>query len=1016
MRMKISITLLLSIIPLFSLLSQEQVIVSGTVKEKGTSESLIGVTVQIEGTGLGTVTDYAGSYSLSVPKDSEVTFSYVGMTPQKFIIEKSKTLHVILDVQATGLDEVVVIGYGTARKRDLTGSITSISGDELKSIPNNNPLKSLQGKVPGMLVANSGSAGASPTIQLRGVATVNADTKPLYIVDGMFLDNIDFINPNDITSIEVLKDPSSLAIFGVQGANGVIILTTRRADKGKLSVNYDGYYGSQILHDRDRVKLTNASEFTMLYNELLKNMDPAAAEWTPDLLGGGTDWQSLIFRSAPITNHSLSISQSNEKSSSVLSVGYFSQDGIVKYNTYKRLNARLVSDYNIGKYLKAGGSVALSRWDLDPKTASAQNAVRAIPTYSPYAPQSDHNPKNIGSYYTPSPGIQKDVANPVARMEIGRGNENSYGYRTTGSVYGEINFLKDFSFRVTGYADIGINIDSKFTPRFDVNNTTSNSSQKSDYTRFLRKAAEYKKYQADFILNYNKTHNQHRIAAMIGYTAREEENQGLEASADTIADGKLWTIPKDLWMLSMGSKDKKENKDWYNSSSFISYLARASYSYANKYLATATFRADGSSKFAKGHQWGYFPSLGLGWVISEETFFEPLKKNIDYLKLKTSWGRLGNDKIKKNNTEGSYLQYPTIDPKGQQVIVDGKVYYLPTIDYAVDTTLHWEIVSGFDIGIESRMFNNRMALEVGFYSKTTDDLLAFVPGSAGIIVPTVTNAGSLNNKGVEFMLSWQDKIGDFRYNMSVNGSTLKNEVLSLGNNNADIVSGKYHITRVGHSVGAMYGYEQDGIFQNQQEIINAPATSWISKPGDIRYKDLDGDDKITVKDRVFIGNTIPSFVYGFNVNLGYRSFDFAMDFNGVSGNKIINQKKLPSFMQFNFYETALERWHGEGTSNETPILDNQRGHNFLPSTNLLESGAYLRLRNIQLGYSLPKNIYKSLGLSSLRVYANVQNLLTFKSNTGFTPEIGGSILEGAIDNGGTYPIPTTYTVGLSVNF
>lgn len=1008
--MKISITLLLSILSFSFIAAQEQVNISGVVKEKGTNESLIGVTIQVEGTGLGTVTDYAGSYSLSVPKDSEVTFSYVGMTPQKFIIEKSKILNVILDVQATGLDEVVVIGYGTARKRDLTGSITSISGDELKNIPNNNPLKSLQGKVPGMLVTNSGGAGASPTIQLRGVATVNADTKPLYIVDGMFLDNIDFINPNDITSIEVLKDPSSLAIFGVQGANGVIILTTRRADKGKLSVNYDGYYGSQILHDKDRVKLTNASEFTMLYNELLKNMDPVTAEWTPDLLGGGTDWQSLIFRAAPITNHSLSISQSNEKSSTVLSVGYFLQDGIVKYNSYERINARLAGDYNIGKYLKAGASAALSRWDLDPETASVQNAVQAIPTYSPYAPESDHNPQNVGSYYTPSPGIQKDVANPVARMEIGKGNAESYGYRFSGNAYAEISFLKDFTFRATGYADIGINNGSNFTPRFDVNNENSNSSHKSDMTRFSRNTAEYKKLQADFILNYNKIADKHRIGAMAGYTARREENQGFNAAADTIADGKLWIVPKDLWMLSMGAADKKYNGDWYSAETFISYLGRFTYSYANKYLATATFRADGSSKFAKRHQWGYFPSLGLGWVMSEEPFFEPLKKNIDYLKLKTSWGRLGNDKI------GNYLQYPTIDPRGQQVIVDGKVYYLPTTNYAVDSTLHWEIVSGFDIGFESRMFNNRMALEVGFYSKTTDDLLAFVPGSAGIIVPTVTNAGSLNNEGIEFMLSWQDKVGDFRYNVGVNGSTLKNEVLSLGNNDADIVSGKYHITRVGHSVGAIYGYEQDGIFQNQQEITNAPTTSWISKPGDIRYKDLDGDDKITVKDRVFIGNTIPSFVYGFNVNLGYRNLDFAMDFNGVSGNKIINQKKLPSFTQFNFYETSLERWHGEGTSNEAPILDNQRGHNFLPSTNLLESGAYLRLRNIQLGYSLPKNIYQYLGLSSVRMYANVQNLLTFKSNTGFTPEIGGSILEGAIDNGGTYPIPTTYTVGLSVNF
>ena len=984
--------------------------ISGVVTDAKSQEPLIGVKVLQKGTTHGVVTNLDGEFSIAIPAGAILEISYIGYVAQTFVVKTNEKLFVQLSSVTKELDEVVVIGYGTARKRDLTGAISSISGDDLKKSPNNNPLKSLQGKVPGLLITNSGYAGAAPTVRLRGVATVNAGTQPLYVVDGMFMDNIDFINQSDITTMEVLKDPSSLAIFGVQGANGVIIITTKRADKNKLSMSYDGYVGQQVLLAGDRVKLTNATDFTSLYNELLKNMDPNSAEWIPDLMGGGTNWMDHTIRPALITNHSVSVSQSNEKSSTVMSLGYFLQDGIVKYNSYERFTGRLASDFNVSKFFKTGLSMAFTKWDLDPASASVQNTVQALPTYSPFAPVSDHDPNNIGSYYTPSPGVQKDVANPVALMEIGKGNSENYGYRGVGNVYGEISFLKDFTFRATGYADVGINFESVFSPRFDVNNSTSNSSHKREFTSFSRNSGEYKKLQADFILNYNTLRDKHRIGGMLGYTARVQEDQGFSAATDTIADGKLWVVPKDMWMLSAGSDKKKYNSDWYRSESFISYLSRVSYSYADKYLATATFRIDGSSKFAKGQQWGYFPAFGLGWVLSEESFFEPIKSNVSYLKLKTSWGRLGNDKI------GDYLQYPKIDPRGQQVVVDGVVYYLPTVQNVVDSKLHWEVVSGYDAGIESRMFGNRLSFEFGVYTKTTNDLLAFVPSSAGITVPTITNAGSLRNSGIEYIISWNDKIGEFGYSFGINGSTVKNKVLELGNNNADIVSSTYHITRVGNSVGAIYGYVQDGIFQNQSQINNAAKTSWISKPGDIQYKDLDNDGSITVKDRVFIGNTIPSFIFGFNLGAKYKGFDFLADINGVTGNKIINTKKLPSFTQFNYYETALNRWHGEGTSNSYPILDNTRGHNFLPSTNLLENGAYIRLRNVQLGYNIPKSIYSALGLSHVRVYANVQNLLTFKSNSGFTPEVGGSLLSGSVDDGGTYPLPTTYSFGLYVNF
>ena len=1001
------LNLLLSVSILFA---QNVITIKGRVTDTQ-NETVPGVSVLVKGTLRGTNTDGDGQYSISASPQAILVFTCVGLQSQEVSVNNQTTINVQLKEQTYDLDEVVAIGYGVARKRDLTGSIVSIDGNNLKTSPDYSPVKSLQGKVPGLVMTNSGAAGGSPTIRLRGIATVNASTNPLFVVDGMFVDNIDFVNPNDISSVEVLKDPSSLAIFGVQGANGVIIITTKRAEKGKLSVSYDGYAGVQVLSDRDRLKLTNASDFTMLYNEQLRNMNPSGTEWVPDLLGGGTDWQSQIFRSAAISNHGISISQSAEKSSSILSIGYFLQDGIVNYNSYQRFNGRWAGDYTITDHFKMGGNVTLSRWDVDPATASVSNAAQALPTYPIYSPEEDHDPNNIGSYYTPAPGIQKDVPNPVAVMEINKGNSESYGYRSVGNVYAEIGFLKDFTFRATGYGDIGINNGSNYTPRFDVNNSTSNSSHKSEKTSFSRNTGEYTKYQMDLIVNYSKTKDLHRIGAMVGYTARVQESKGFNAAADTLVSPDMWIVPPDFWLLSMGSNLNKTNGDWYEAESFISYLARLNYAYADKYLVSATFRADGSSKFSPNMRWGYFPSIGLGWVVTEEEFMKNLSSNIDYIKIKASWGKLGNDKI------GNYLWFPTINPKGQQVVVDGKTYYIPTVSNLVDENIHWEVVTGLDAGFESRFFKNRLSLELGYYTKTTSDLLAYVapPISVGAGY-AITNAGEIRNRGVEYILSWRDKIGDFRYGISTNGATLKNKVLSLGNDNSDIVTGKYHRTSVGHSVGAIYGYVQDGIFQNQEEINSYYPASWTSKPGDIRYKDLDGDKKITNKDRGFIGSSIPTFTYGLSLNGSYKNFDLNIDFNGGYGNQIINTKKLPTYAQFNFHTTALNRWHGEGTSNVEPALNTSRGNNFEPSTNLLESGAYFRIRSIQVGYNLPENLAKLLGSQKFRVFVNAQNPITFKNNSGYTPEIGGGILDGGIDSGGTYPLPSVYTAGLAVNF
>ena len=979
--------------------------IRGTVFEEETGMGLMGAAVLIEGTTNGAQTDMSGSFSLSGVKiGDKLVVSFIGMKTEIIpITNQNRSSEIIVRLKNDNyqLEQVVVTGYGTARKRDLTGAIVSVSGEELKNAPTNNVMSSLQGKIPGLMVTNSGSAGAEPDIKIRGIGTLNASSNPLYVVDGMLMSDIKFLSNSDIASMEILKDPSSLAIFGVQGANGVIIITTKRAQGDKTSVTYDGYFGAQTVWKRDRVKLTNATDFTMLYNEMLQNQDPNAASWVPDMLGTGTDWQSKVLRErAMITNHNLTVSKSGKNSKSLLSVGYYKQDGVLKYNTYQRFNVRFSQDYDITKNLKAGGNINLSQMDSKPASAKIQNAVMALPTYVPYAPEEDYDPENLGSLYHPSADIQSNVNNPVAQMELYKDTEKYRDYRIIGNIYGEWNFLKDFTLKATGYMDIGLYRGEQYTPRYDVNNSTSHSAHKNDITNFYRKSDEARTFQADFLLSYKKMITNHRIDATVGYTARKAISEGFNAKVDSLANG-MNIVPNDLWMLSMGSVNRVSAGDWWNEESFISYLARVNYAYKDRYLLTATFRADGSSKFSPSHRWGYFPSVGLGWVISEEAF----------AKLRVSWGKLGNDKI------GNYLYYPTINPKGKQVIINGVTQFIPTLSYDIDKNIHWEVMTGIDVGISAQLFNNRLSMELGYYSKTTDDLLAYVSPSSSIGAGyAITNAGSINNKGFEFSLSWKDRIGAVDYGINVNGATLKNKVTKLGDNNSDIISGDYHRTSVGHPIGSYYGYVQDGIFQTQEEVDNYYPMTWTAKPGDIRYKDLNGDEKITDADRTYLGSPMPTFTYGFGFMLGYKNFDLNVDFNGVSGNKILDLKKTVSWTTTNFYEKSLQRWHGEGTSNKEPILDKSRGHNYLSSTNLLENGSYLRLRNVQLGYTLPSSAISKLGISGLRVYVSGQNLLTFKHNTGYTPEIGGSALQGGMDQGDTYPLPSVYTVGLSINF
>lgn len=985
--------------------------VKGVVTDRDAGDPLPGVAVQA-GT-LYTETDFDGAYSLDVPAGTTLSFILTGMRTAFVTVNAAGQYDVQMESEQTELEESVVVGYGTQRRRDLTGSITVLSGESLKNTAVSNPLSTLQGRVPGLYIVNSGAADGTPSVMLRGVSTVRASTTPLYIVDNMLTDNISWLNVNDIASMEVLRDASSTAMFGVQGANGVIIITTRKADEEGTRVSYSGTAGVNVVHDRDRLQLTDADDFTLLYNELLRNMDPAAKTWMPELTGKGTDWIDLVLRPAFYTNHSITLSRGGKNGSSTSSIGWLHNEGVVKYNSYDNLNLRTNNEYRIGEWMKVGLQANLRARKTDPAGVSLSSVARVIPTYSPWDAEDYWDPNNLGSYFTPANNIQKDVGNPLATLYIGRGNTHNYAYQGLVNAFVELYFLKNFTFKAAAYADYMYSLGDSYTPRYEVTNGGSAASQYTRHTSFSRSASLTKQKQADVTLTYNKVTEKARINLLAGFTAKEYEGQGFSASGDTLINGSYWNVEEGMRMLNLTDNLSRKNSDWYASNAFLSYLGRANLTLLDRYLLTATLRYDGSSKFGRGHRWGLFPSVGLGWVVSDEPFLRNLEW-LNFWKLRTSWGKAGNDKI------GDYLAYPTINPKGTTVVSGGQTYYIPVAAYQVDENIHWEVVSTFDVGTDIRLLNSRLSVELGYYYKKTSDLLAQVAPTISVGNGyAITNAGSLTNQGVEFLLSWEDKIGEVGYRIGVNGSTIKNRVLHLGNDDSYITTGNYHRTAVGQPVGSFYGYVADGVFQNQAEVdawTAAHKTSYQFRPGDIRYKDLDGNGRFDDKDRDFIGKTIPSFLYGVNLKLTWKGFDLSCDINGVQGVDILNTKFWQSFAQYNYYQAQLGRWHGEGTSTHLPILDNTRPQNQLTSTAFLEDGSYLRVRNLQLGYAIPTKVLSKLRMHQLYVYAQAQNLFTFKHTTGYSPEIGGSILSANVDDGGTYPIPTTYTFGLNITF
>lgn len=997
--------------------------VSGTVTDAN-ADPLIGVSVRVEGASVGTITDIDGRYSISTSSGQVLEFSYVGMKPKTITIDSRSVINVVLEEDATMLAETVVIGYGVAKKRDITGSIASIKSEEIANRPSANPLASLQGKVAGVQVVNTGRAGQDPEIRIRGTNSING-YKPLFIVDGLFSDNVNYLNPADIESMEILKDPSSLAIFGIRGANGVIIITTKKAKEGQTIVNVNSSVGFKQIYDR--VDVTNAAQFKELYDEQRVNQGVAPYDYT--FWNADTDWQNELFQTGFINDNNISITGSSEKSKFYMGLGYESEQGSIKTEKFSRITINLSSDYKMTNFLRFGFQVNGSK-TKDPDAKDVADIIRAAPIAPTHANFTDPSTGETERLLYIMPEFQSaQLFNPLVETEI-LGNHNlGVDHRAAGNIYGEADILKNLTFRTTLSLDYAVSEARSFAPLVYFFNPATQSKElsKDNFQSVTQsKSTEYTA-QADYILTWQNTFAQkHSLTVMAGLTTNYREFSLLNGERSELLDNINFFIPNDnhdKWWLTSLNPDGALNqtgddiKQWRRFT--MSYLLRGMYNYDNRYLFNASYRRDGSSVFrGVGNTWGNFFSFGAGWVVSGEKFMAN-QELINYLKIKGSWGVLGTENTGVDvNTY--YPSYPGLTTNGSAVFGPNETI-IPgyTMIYLTSPDLNWEKTYAWEAGFEMNILKNRLRIEPVYYRKKTADIIVMLAPRGGAF-SSLQNLGDIENKGLELSVSWDDKIGDsgFKYSLGANLTTIKNKVLTLGLDEGDAIYSDMARTVAGKPISYFYGYKVVGVYQNNEDIKqSAQNTVYTVKPGDLKFKDVNGDGKITTDDRTNIGNPTPDFTYGFNIGLEYKGFDLSANMMGVYGNEIYRDWDASSFAQFNYLTKRINRWNGEGTSNWEPILDPGRAINNRTafSSYFVEDGSFFRIRNLQLGYTFDASMLKKIYMKSLRIYGNVQNLKTWSKNTGYTPEIGGTAIKSGVDTG-TYPMPAVFTFGVNLTF
>ncbi|MBE0639018.1 MAG: TonB-dependent receptor [Bacteroidales bacterium] len=984
-----------------------QRVIQGVVTAGKTGETLPGVNVVSQGTLRGTSTDIDGKFSFEVlPEDKVLEFTFTGYDKQIVELTAENFYNVVMLEAQYMLDELVVIGYGTVKKSDLTGSVSSLKQEDILKTTAINPVQALQGRATGVQVTTtSGTPGAGVSVRIRGVGTFN-DSEPIYVVDGMILSDITFLNSSDIASMEVLKDASATAIYGSRGANGVVIIQTNRgnADQLKPVVSFSTEFGVQRI--ANEIDLLSGREFAIISNEIkpgsYNNVDAVP----------NTDWQDLIFRDALKQNHQLSISGATKMSDYYVGIGFYKQEGIIPKSDYQRISIKLNNTYHINEKLRFGNNITIAPYEYQIAPNVTYSVYRAQPLLEPYYPD--------GSF-----GVVFNVGNPLAELEYS--NNYRRGLRGVGNLFMEAD-ISDFVFKSSFGIDAAYIKNEQFTPAYAVLNPDGSQSQQyNEYSDIFKGSSDNLTWLWENTVNYSKEIDKHRIDAVGGFTMQKLRSEEFRLVGQNVIRNE-----SDFWyVLPSYVLDEGNNIDMVQSIyngvdpgyyySMISYLFRVNYTYNNRYILTATFRRDGSSKFSEDNRYANFPSFAAGWNIGNEDFMQPVDF-ISTLKVRASWGQIGNEKI-------SYFdRFARVQSNLLAIFSNPDAAY-PAASYGKsgNPDLKWETTTQLDIGLEVGVLNDRLIGEFDFFNKTTDDILVELstPGHLGNGQGQKVryNAASVLNRGFEMNIKWRDKVGEFSYGLGFLGTLLHNEVLSIGGNSgvdSVLIGGglangqQVTLSKVGLPIGAFYGYVTDGIFQTQEEL-NAYPHSSQAEVGDLRFVDVNKDGKIDGQDRTNIGSPIPKFIFGFNVNMAYKNFDFSLDLQGQTGNKIFNGKDVVRPDPYNFEQHVWDRWTGPGTSNTEP-KPSFGGYNFLPSDRFIYDGSYVRVRNVILGYTLPKSVSEKISLQTVRVYVKGSDILTFTKWTGYTPEIGSyDVLSNGIDTG-VYPISAVYSIGLNVTF
>lgn len=1006
-------------------LAQQTDPVKGTVKDSATGEALIGVTVRIQGTSAGTTTGPDGSFTVRLPGESgTIVVSYLGYVSQSRVVNAGQSgVNIQLAKDQNQLGGVVVVGYGTQRKRDVTGAIASVKGEDLARQPVLTATQAMQGKVAGVQIINSGQPNTQPQVRVRGTGSVMGGANPLYVVDGVLTDDIRNINNADIISMDVLKDASA-AIYGVRAANGVVIITTRKGKAGKMEIRYDGQAGfREAAH---LVKMADRNQYIDYLRDAAPSKDPntdAAA------YGGSTNWYDALLRKAFQMNHNVSVSGGSDKYTYYYSAGYIEDNGIVRTNDFRRFTFRANNDLNISEKWKLTSQLSYSR-------GSGQN-VSLFDIYGNIYRAAPVVPVKEGGRYG-NTSAWGNVANPM--LQVDKRNYLQQDSRLQGNIALEYNPAKWLKLRSAFNADLRWGYDRVYNYQFlndDKTFLVAGGNQRQDNSKLQINDSRQQGWVWDNTATFDHSFGKHHLTVLAGSVT--------EGFYSTFLLGSRINVPaqKDLWYLDLG--DPNVQSTLYNRGDKYarqSFVGRASYSYDDRYLLSASIRADGSSKFKE--RWGYFPTVGIGWVMTQEGFMKD-QQLFDFLKFRASWGQLGNDNIPTN----AYINTATVN---LPYFFDNSITQGIALQDTKDNNLKWETTTQFDVGFEFSLLDERLSGELDYYNKKTSDALIVVniPSILGDPDNTyITNAASFKNTGFEVSLNWKDDISkDFSYNVGGNISFNKNEVTNLAGGQALLGGGvgqQSYITRTdnGQPVASFYVLESLGVYQSQDEINSDPnikndPNKGNIRPGDLRYKDFNGDGIINASDRQFVGSYQPKYFYGFNLGLKYKSFDFSADFYGSGGNKIYNGKKAYRFENTDNIEADYEnnRWKPDRPSATDPRLITS---NLPASTYFVESGNFLRCNNLTIGYNLPEQTLKRMGLTRFRVYLTAQNLFTLMRFTGFSPELPGGTIDydnsinnrvntatnstnntsGILDAGielNAYPITRTFGFGVNVSF